>query len=192
VNVRIAIFGGTFDPIHSAHIAIAVEARRHFALDEVWFVPAAQPPHKAGVTRASYEDRFRMVELACQGYEGLCASRLEEGTERSYSIDTITRVKAERPGDEIFFLIGADAFAEITTWRRWTEVIRLVEFLVVVRPGHKYMVPEGARVRRLESLALPVSSSEIRRSLSSGGSGGDLPTAVLEHIRAQRLYQPAG
>ncbi|MBK5293073.1 MAG: nicotinate (nicotinamide) nucleotide adenylyltransferase [Acidobacteriia bacterium] len=189
--MRIAIFGGTFDPIHAAHIAIAIEARRHFSLDEVWFVPAAQPPHKAGVTRAPYQDRFRMVELACAGHEGLHASRLEEGSERSYSIDTITRVKAARPGDEIFFLIGSDAFAEITTWRRWTEVIQMVEFLVVVRPGHEYTVPEGARVRRLESLALPVSSSEIRRNLSTGGSSGDLPVAVLEHIRAQHLYQPA-
>ena len=89
----------------------------------------------------------------------------------------------------LFFLIGADAFAEIQTWRRWPDVIRAVEFIVVSRPGHRYAVPEGARVYRLESVDLPVSSSEIRRRLACGDDRVEVPAAVLAYIRARGLYR---
>jgi nicotinate-nucleotide adenylyltransferase len=189
--VRIAIFGGTFNPVHTAHITMAKQARESFGLDEVWFVPASHPPHKTGGERPGYEHRFRMVELACGNEPGMVASRLEEGNEQSFSIKTIERVKAERPGDEIFFLIGADAFAEITTWMRWREVIAAVEFIVVARPGHEYTVPEGARVRRLDSVSLAVSSSEIRQRLRRGEEVKELPRAVLAYVREQGLYREA-
>jgi nicotinate-nucleotide adenylyltransferase len=182
--MRIAIFGGTFDPVHSAHLVVAREAAERFTLDRVLFVPAANPPHKeAG---ADYEHRYRMVELACAGEPRFMPSRLEAGREKSYSIHTIERVKAENR--DVFFVIGADAFAEIRTWHRWEDVVRAVEFIVVTRPGHSYVSPPGARVHRLETVALPVASSEIRQALGRGESAAQLPAAVAEYIREQGLY----
>jgi nicotinate-nucleotide adenylyltransferase len=189
--VRIAIFGGTFDPIHSAHIAIAREARLRFSLDEVWIVPASNPPHKKGAG-AGYEHRYRMVELACAGEAGLKPSRLEEAERYNYSIDTIERVMASHPGCDLYFLIGADAFAEIRTWRRWRDVVANVTFLVVLRPGHAYEIPEGAKVEKLETLALPVSSSGVRQQLVQGQSPPVLPPTVLAYIREHGLYRESG
>ena len=118
--MKLAIFGGTFDPIHAGHLAVAREASARFQLDRVLFVPAAHPPHKAGVTHAPYDDRVQMAELACREDPRFEVSRLEEGTARSYSIDTVEKVRATlAPGDELYFLIGADAFAEIRSWHRW-------------------------------------------------------------------------
>jgi nicotinate-nucleotide adenylyltransferase len=196
--VRVAIFGGTFDPIHTAHMVVAREAADMFSLDRVLFIPAANPPLKD--TGASYEDRYRMVELACAGDPRFEPSRLEEGKEKSYSIYTIERVSAQNTvkGDQntgknnqnsVFFIIGADAFAEIRHWHRWEDVIRAVEFIVVARPGHSFTAPPGARVHRLETVALPVSSSEIRQALARGESPGELPVAVAEYIRDRGLYQ---
>lgn len=182
--MRTAIFGGTFDPIHSAHLVVAHEASATFALDRVLFIPAANPPHKeAG---APYEDRYRMVELACAGDPRMTPSRLEEGLEKSYSIHTIERVQAL--GGSVFFIIGADAFAEIRTWYRWEDVIAAVEFIVVTRPGHKYLSPPGARVHQLETVALPVSSSEIRNALARGETPPAVPRAVLAYIGSRGLY----
>ena len=188
--MRLAIFGGTFDPVHNAHLTIARMAADAFHLAHVLFVPAARPPHKAGATYAPYEDRVRMVELACEGDPRFEVSRLEEGTIRSYSIDTIEKVRARMTeAEELFFIIGADAFAEIRTWRRWEDVVRAVGFIVVSRPGHRYEIPPGARVERLDTMDLPVSSSEIRRALASGKLPAEIPARVLEHILHRGLYR---
>jgi nicotinate-nucleotide adenylyltransferase len=185
--LRLALFGGAFDPIHSAHIQIANEALRQKKLDQVLFVPAADPPHKR--LQASYEDRYRMVELAVENEPGLAASRLEADTSPSYSIDTIEKLKAQlSPDDRLFFLIGADAFAEIRTWKRWRDVVKAVEFIVVSRPGHQYEIPEGARVHRLDILHLPVSSSGIRERLAAGDDRVEAPPAVLQYIAERNLY----
>jgi nicotinate-nucleotide adenylyltransferase len=187
--MKLAIFGGTFDPIHSAHLAIARHAAQRFSLDRVLFVPAARPPHKAGVTYAPYDDRVRMVELACEGEPGFEVSRVEEHTLRSYSIDTIEKLRSRmKPEDELFFLIGADAFAEIQTWRRWRDVARAVRFIVVSRPGHSYAIPEGVQAERLDRLELPVSSSEIRRALISGERPEEVPDRVFRYIAERGLY----
>lgn len=190
--MRVGVFGGTFDPIHTAHLTVAREALTRFGLDEVLFIPNAVPPHKSGVTATPFRDRYRMVELACAQEPGFVASRIEEGTERSYSINTIERLRAERPTDELLFLIGADAFAEIQTWFRWKDVIAAVEFIVVTRPGHDYTVPDGARVLRLDTLALPVSSSEIRDGLARGEEPATVPPSVMEYIWAHGLYGMPG
>ena len=187
--MRLAIFGGTFDPIHEAHLAIARRAADHFHLDRVLLVPAAHPPHKGGVTHAPYEDRVRMVELACSGEPLFEVSRLEEGAERSYSIDTIGKVRARlAAGDELFFIIGADAFAEIRTWHRWEDVARLVRFLVVSRPGHDYDIPPNVAAERLDDVELPVSSSGIRRALASGRRPAEVPPVVMDYIARHGLY----
>jgi nicotinate-nucleotide adenylyltransferase len=190
--MRLAIFGGTFDPIHNAHLRIAREAAGRFRLDRVLFIPAASPPHKSGVTHAPYEDRVRMAELACTGEPRFQVSRLEEGTARSYSIHTIAKVRAQLAPEQgetgLFFIIGADAFAEIQTWYRWEDVARAVRFIVVSRPGHDYQAPPGIVFDRLDGLDLAVSSSAIRRALAAGRHPAGLPDRVFEYIRAHGLY----
>ena len=185
---RLALFGGAFDPIHNGHVAVARAAAGRFRLDRVLFIPTARPPHKPAC-HAPYADRFRMVELAVDGDPRFAVSRLEEGAGRSYSIDTIEKVRAQTaPGDELFFLIGADAFAEIRSWHRWRDVAREVVFLVVSRPGHLYEIPPETRVERLDTIDLPVSSSEIRQKLASGELVLDVPSRVLEYITNRHLY----
>ncbi|HEV3202432.1 MAG TPA: nicotinate-nucleotide adenylyltransferase [Bryobacteraceae bacterium] len=187
--MRLAIFGGTFDPIHNAHLTIAHRAADDLHLDRILFVPAAHPPHKAGVTHAPYDHRVRMVELACQGEPRFEVSRLEEGTARSYSIDTIEKLRAKlKSGDELFFIIGADAFAEIRTWHRWEDVARAVCFIVVSRPGHVYDVPPQVRIERLGSVDLPISSSDVRRALGANEYPASIPNRVLEYILKHNLY----
>ena len=201
---KTAIFGGTFNPIHSAHLAMARLAADRLGLDRVLFIPAGRPPHKEAST--PYEDRYRMVELACAADRRFEPSRLEDGNETSYSIHTIERVKAmermKATGDmkatgrikaddagPLYFIVGSDAFAEITSWYRWQDVIAAVEFIVVARPGHPIHPPPGANVHRLDDVALPVSSSEIRRALARGEVSPELPAAVAEYIQAHRLYR---
>lgn len=187
---RICLFGGTFDPIHQAHLRIAQEAARTFRLDQVLFVPAGMPPHKLGNGIAPYEDRFRMVELACRPYPAFCASRLEEKEGRSYTIETVRSFrKTLTPGDELFFLIGADAFNEIESWNHWTELISLITFIVVTRPGGIYTVPLGASVLPLNGLEIPVSSSSIRSRLAAGEAAPELPAEVRAYIDAHNLYR---
>lgn len=183
--MKTAIFGGTFDPIHCAHLEMARRAADQFALDRVLFIPAGNPPHKHADT--PFQHRYRMVELACAADPRFVASRIEEGKQKSYSIDTIERVKAAN--GEVFFIIGSDAFAEIETWRRWQDVVRAVEFIVAARPGHQIVIPPSARVQRLDTLESPVSSSEIRDALARGETPPELPPAVADYIRANGLYR---
>lgn len=150
------------------------------------FVPAANPPHKLASQAATYEDRLRMVELACESDPRFEASRLEEGSEKSYSILTIEKVLA--PDRQVFFIIGSDAFADIRTWYRWQDVVAAVEFIVVTRPGHNYVPPPGAIIRELTGIALPISSSEIREELASGRLPDNLPPKVAAYIAHHRLY----
>ncbi|HTM50462.1 MAG TPA: nicotinate-nucleotide adenylyltransferase [Bryobacteraceae bacterium] len=186
-GLRLALFGGAFDPVHNAHIRIAREAARRFELDEILFVPAARPPHKT--LNTPYEDRYRMLELALENEPGFTPSRLEAGPERSYSIDTIEKLlPGMAPDDRLFFIIGADAFSEIESWKRWRDVVASIEFIVVSRPGHEYRAPEGSRVHRLDTVRLPVSSSEIRARLAAGDDNVEAPRRVLEYIRERKLY----
>ncbi len=187
---KVAIFGGTFDPVHCAHLTVAREAANQFGIDKVLFVVAANPPHKPNATQAGYEDRYRMVELACDDLPAMVPSRLEESRRRSYSIHTIERLSPElSEGDQLYFIIGADAFAEIESWFRWRDVVRMVEFIVVTRPGHTYQTPTGATVHRLDTLALPVSSTDLRRRLASGERPSEIPAPVLDYIASHHLYR---
>jgi nicotinate-nucleotide adenylyltransferase len=186
---RICLFGGTFDPIHEAHLRIAEEALTTFSLDEVLFIPAAHPPHKDPAAVTPYEDRFRMVEIACAPYPQFQASRLEEGGEQSYTVETLRRFRGRlSPADDLFFLIGSDAFEDLETWKEWREVVAMTEFIVVSRPGADYRVPENARVHRLAGLALPVSSSTIRARIAAGEPTPELPVPVRQFIEERGLY----
>jgi nicotinate-nucleotide adenylyltransferase len=185
---RTALFGGTFDPVHSTHLAIARAAADRFELDKVLFVPAANPPHKSERATAPYDDRVRMVELACAGDRRFQVSRIEAESPRSYSIVTIGKLLALgfRP---LSFLIGADAFAEIRTWHRWREVVASVEFIVVTRPGAMWEAPPDAIVHELTGLDSVVSSSAIRAQLIAGVSDVPVPETVLRYIREHGLYR---
>ena len=196
--MNLAIFGGTFDPVHNAHLEVARAARREYFLDRILFIPASQPPHKPGRCVADYEDRFEMVRLACKEHPSFEPSRLEapdRDRTHSYAMHTIRRVAAYlTPHDRLFFLIGADAFAEITTWYQWRQIFRDVEFIVVNRSGFpldEAAVPAGARVHWLRSVNCPVSSTEIRQRLHAGQSvRGLLPPAVARYISRHQLYRP--
>lgn len=184
--MALALFGGTFDPVHNAHLTVAREAADLLGFPRILLIPAAHPPHKSDQTGASYEDRFQMVEIACRADHRLIASRLEAGEEKSYTIDTLEKVRAE--DKDLYFIIGADAFAEIASWHRWRDVVSVTQFIVVTRPGHEYDTPDGARVHRLDTVALPVSSSGIREKLAAGEVPEELPGAVMDYIREHGLY----
>jgi nicotinate-nucleotide adenylyltransferase len=198
--VKLALFGGTFDPVHAGHLAMARAAADAFALDRILFVPSGRPPHKQGRAHAGYSDRLRMVELACAADPRFEASRLEDPAERgdgpSYSYETIRRVRETMaPGDELFFLLGEDAFADLAIWRRLEDVWPLVEFLVVSRPDSDVYadLPHPAiRARRLSGVFHPASSTEIRRRAAAGEPlAGLAPPEVEEYIRERGLYRTA-
>ena len=186
---RVCLFGGTFDPIHTAHLQMADEAIKQFDLDRVVFIPAGNPPHKDARGLTAYEDRLQMVKLACAGHPKFEVSEIEQGRERSYTIHTLERFRKQlEPDDRLFFLIGADAFDELETWHRWQDVVRLTEFIVVSRPGREYHVPVGAKVLRLENVRLPTASTAIRAQLAAGEATPDIPVNVREFIKSRGLY----
>lgn len=138
--MNVAIFGGTFDPIHSGHLAVARAARERFGLKQILFIPADAPPHKLKTPITEYHHRFAMVALATAGEKEFIPSTLEarEGREPrpNYSIDTVRRVRAGlKKIDRLFFIIGIDAFKEFATWREPEALLREAEFIVVSRPG---------------------------------------------------------
>jgi nicotinate-nucleotide adenylyltransferase len=137
--VNIALFGGTFDPIHSGHVQAARAAARKFGLDRVLFVPTGRPPHKRGDHLTPFTQRFAMTVLACAGDRRLIPSLVEAPTVEGkpcYSIDTVRRVRRSlHKNDRLFFLIGVDAFLELPHWKDYRRLLDLVDFIVVSRPG---------------------------------------------------------
>jgi len=135
---RLGFFGGTFNPIHRGHIIAAAEVRKRFSLERILFVPSFIPPHKTTREIASAEDRMAMVEIALRRHTRLVPSAIEiEAGGTSYSIRTLERLRDLYPGTRIFFLLGADAFLEIETWREWKRVLETCFFIVMNRPGSR-------------------------------------------------------
>ena len=141
---RIALFGGTFDPIHLGHLAVARAATRRFNLDRVFFIPSANPPHKPASELLPFAHRFAMVSLACAGHARFIPSLAEgevngTGARDSifYSVDTVRRFQQEfcEPGDCVFFLMGADSFLDIQAWKDYETFLGLCDFVVAHRPG---------------------------------------------------------
>jgi nicotinate-nucleotide adenylyltransferase len=209
---RVGILGGTLDPIHVGHLETALAARAALALDRVIILPSRVPPHRPHQPFASRYHRFAMTALAVNGLEGFTASDMELcAPGPSYTADTLDRLQATglHPS-QIFFITGADAFAEIETWRRYPDVLELSQFVVVSRPGH----PAGSLRTQLPALAdrmttaapgaergdrpaiflldaetPDVSSTEIRRRIGSGEAlTGLVPDAVQQHIAQHELY----
>ncbi len=194
--MRLALFGGTFDPIHSGHIQAGLAAASEHSLDRILVIPCGHPPHKPESCGASYEQRYKMVQLACEADSRLEASRLEEpflGNEPNYTIDTIRRVQSTLEFDQpLRFIIGIDAFAEIDHWRRAAEVRAAVEFLVVGRPDSAADVSANAGTcnAKYVDCAHPASSQEIRHRAKIGGTLADLaPPSVCAFVWEHGLYR---
>ena len=139
---RIALFGGTFDPIHAGHLAVAHAAVRRFHLDCVYFIPCGRPPHKHRSNLTAFPHRYAMVSLACAGEARFAPSLAEAGKgfagqEIFYSVDTVRRFRRESAhrGDHIYFLLGADSFLHIREWRTPEKLLTLCDFIVASRPG---------------------------------------------------------
>ena len=194
--MRLALFGGTFDPIHNGHIEAALTAAVEHSLDRVLVIPCGSPPHKPEACGASYEQRYRMVELACEADPRLKASRLEEplrGGEPNYTIDTIRRVESMFEFDQpLRFIVGTDAFAEVGQWRSAAAVRAAVEFLVVGRPDSAAAESGNAGASNAKHIdcAHPASSQEIRHRAKIGGTLADLaPPSVCAFVWEHGLYR---
>lgn len=211
---RVGVFGGTFDPIHVAHLRCAEEARAALRLDEVLFVPSASPPHKGGRARASPGDRLAMVRLAIAGNRGFRASTIEiDRPGRSYTVDTLRLLRERLPDTRLVLLVGLDAFREIGTWKDYRALFGLADVAVLSRPGEhrrslRALLPVAARgdfcyganrkvlvhetgntIIALDVTALDISASDIRLRLQRGQSVRYLvPSAVRRYLEGRRLY----
>jgi len=136
---RAAIYGGTFDPVHNGHIEVARRVQKLFALDEVIFVPACVPPHKRNSGISSAFHRFAMLILATEDDDHLCVSTIElDRPDRPYAVETIARMQQELGSDyRLFFLMGADSWSEIKTWRDWQRLLTMSDQIVMTPPGYE-------------------------------------------------------
>ncbi len=133
---RIAFYGGSFDPVHNGHMAVAYAVTEHFELDRFVFIPAFHAPHKIRLKPTSAYDRFAMLCLVTQNEPRMDVSRIEiELPEKPFSVETLSRLNEMFPDDKLFFVMGADSWMDIRTWREWETVLKLVNHIVVTRPG---------------------------------------------------------
>lgn len=188
---RLGVFGGTFDPPHIGHLAVARAASRAADLDRVVFVPAGHPWQKDDRAVSAAEDRYRMTELAIADEDRFVASRIEVDRDGpSYTVDTLEEMVAATPGNELVLVLGADAAAGIGTWRSPERICRLADLAVVNRPGAAPPQPRfGCRVIEVEMDPVDVSATELRRRLGAGlDVAGLVPAAVADYVRARGLY----
>lgn len=212
--MKTGILGGTFNPIHFAHLRIAEEVRETFALDRIIFIPAATPPHKPMAGELPFADRCAMVRLATADNPAFTVSTIEGEREGfSYSIDTLRALRAEAPADEFFFIIGSDSFLDIGAWHEYAAIFAACNIVVVERPGaavadlraalpvaiasrfcyhaaeHRLAHPSGYSVYYLTGIPLDISSSSIRALTRRNRSIKYLVPAAVEHyIKEQRIY----
>lgn len=212
--MKIGLMGGSFNPVHNAHLRIAGEAQAACLLDRVIFIPAADPPHKPLAGNVSFEHRSRMVGMAIAGRPDFEMSTVEaERGGKSYSVDTIRTFRERFPGDDLFFIIGGDSFLELGSWHRYAEIFPLCSLIVVERPGCPVINPvdalpeavrgeftrdgETGRLTHRSGTALffitgsplEISSTEIRRLAATGADiTRYVPHDVAAYISQQRIY----
>ena len=212
----IGLFGGTFDPVHAGHIAVAEAAMRRFHLDSIHFITSSRPPHKAKRDLAPFFHRYAMVALACAEHAAFIPSVAEAQADGSshvfYTIDTVRRFHREHPEDHLYFLVGADQFLEIPTWKNYDSLLDSCDFIIASRPGFRLdalrlvippeklgrapssdenkIVLRKSAVHLLPTVASHVSSTEIRERAERGqGLRGLVPPRVEEYILKQALYR---
>lgn len=184
--MRIALYGGTFDPIHHGHLVLAREALERLELDRVVFIPAARSPFKPGVASSTGPLRLKMIQAAIEGEQSFAVDDTEitrGGT--SFTIDTVSEIRSRHPGAELFWLIGQDHVRELPKWHRYTELRELLHFIVFTREG--YSVPTERF--RVITRQLDISATDIRSRVARGLSIRYLvPEAVRSLIVQHRLY----
>jgi nicotinate-nucleotide adenylyltransferase len=216
--MKIGLFGGTFDPIHWGHLRSAEEVRESLSLDRVVFIPAAKPPHKQKRPEASAQDRLAMVRLALAGNPYFALSTVEiDRPGKSYSIDTLNYFADHKgPGDELYFILGYDAFRDIGEWKDFREIFPLCHVVVTSRPGSNsafssdgmpvavgklfcydprrkaYRHQRGTYLSFLKITDIAISASDIRERVREGRSVRYLvPSRIDSYIRRRRLYREA-
>jgi nicotinate-nucleotide adenylyltransferase len=199
-GVKIGILGGTFDPVHVGHLVIADQARNQLALDEVLFIPAGEPWRKADRAITSAEHRLAMLRLAIDGNEAFAISDIElRRPGPSYTADTLAQLAGERLDDEFWFIVGADALADMRNWHEPERIFHHARVAAAPREGHgveAYELAEGALAKhsdRIDRFGCPyigVSSTDIRERVSAGRAIRYLvPDAVADYIANHALYR---
>jgi nicotinate-nucleotide adenylyltransferase len=201
--MRIGVFGGTFDPVHLGHLIMAEQCREQARLDQVWFVPAARPPHKSEAGITSFERRVEMLALAVAGHAAFQVNDLEKDRPGpSFTVETLESLTQTHPGDEYFWILGSDSLTDLPLWREPRRILELAGLLIVARPLHDVWNEEQLRAAlglpsdvplRVATIASPlidISSRDLRRR---GGEGRSLrylvPRAVECYIEQHRLYR---
>lgn len=188
---RVGILGGTFDPPHVGHLAMAKTAKETLGLSKVWLAPATAPPHKDSADLSPYETRMRMAQLAADGHTGIEASRIEERRiGPSYTVELLRDYRTSSE-DDVYFIMGTDSLRELSTWKEPEEILRLATIVAFPRsnvPPYLGLDAEAAIVVFTEPV-VDVSSSDVRRLCRAGKSIESLvPDAVHRYIRAFSLY----
>jgi nicotinate-nucleotide adenylyltransferase len=218
---RIAFFGGSFDPVHNAHLRIAQKLPELFGLEEFYFVPAFHAPHKPDQEPLSAYHRFAMLTAATENEPEVKISTIElDGSKPRYTVETVAKLLEDLDGDtRVFFVIGADSWRDITTWREWEKLLLMVNFIVVERPGIEidlaHVTPEiaarctdlrgksepdivrqmteitGEKIYFTGTVKLDISATEIRRKIEENAAGwqADLPVAVAKYIEKYQIYK---
>ena len=193
--MRLGVMGGTFDPIHHGHLVAASEVQSLLGLDEVVFVPTGEPWQKEGRDVAPAEHRYLMAVVATASNPRFTVSRVDIDRDGpTYTIDTLRDLRAQRPGAELFFITGADALAQILTWKDSDELFQLAHFIGVTRPGHD-LSGDGLpadRVSLLEVPAMAISSTAVRTRVHDAEPIWYLvPDGVVQYIGKYSLYRPS-
>jgi nicotinate-nucleotide adenylyltransferase len=190
----IGVLGGSFDPVHYGHLAIARQAFASFSLKKVLFVPAGHPPHKSSTIKANATHRLAMLRLALKGIDfpsEICPLEINRPGP-SYTIDTLIELRQLYPGCELYFIIGSDNLDEIKTWHEYRKVLTLAQFCVTHRPGYPAILPpelSDATIRTFPSPEKEISSSMVRADLAQGDScESRVPAPVLDYIKANGIY----
>jgi nicotinate (nicotinamide) nucleotide adenylyltransferase len=213
---RIAFHGGTFDPVHRGHIAVATRLLDLFLLDEFVFLPAFHAPHKPERLPTSAYHRFAMLALATQNDPRITVSTVElVHAQKRYTVETLPEIIAQNKGAEIFFVMGADSWSEITTWREWERVLLMTNQIVVTRPGYEIAfdhvtdvvrerivdlrdgigTPESndePRIYVTDAVKFDVSAAGIRDDIAEDDRldrVGDVPLEVAKYIEKYELYR---
>ncbi len=192
---RLAFFGGSFDPPHRGHLAIARAATRQLALDQVLFAPTGRQPFKARGAHAPFADRLRMVELLCEGEPGWQASNLDAphpDNAPNYTVDALEMLAHTHPDASLFAILGADSLEQFPRWHRASRLLELATWVVVSRPGYTPgPLPPGARVHLISDVAVPLASHTLRERLAAGDPcTADIPGPILHYIHQRGLYAP--